>query len=611
MTPAVQKPPTLQGSLPPCQGYASEKTRAQLEARLKIAGRPGQAGVRLIEVGFESESVLWFVFQDASGEKACLAVSPAGGKPWAFSGRTLKIAPRQQAPGCTELQRRATECLGSRLDGRSFRSLLDLVRKGAAPPPSAPDAAPGSAPASAPMREGRPASGLHCEDWAHPSHWREFCCFPTIEWCPGETLLGSIMLAGSACSIRYGDFECHRGHLYINQVAQTPWAFTKDGGGARCGSLEYITVINDQDVIHGTGVGKVEDLLNRLADEPSQRSLQFINCCIPMMTGDNVRGLLARFQEKTRRKVVYTDMSAANCHQESLSQYIRRELAATRPSGPRPPSGRFNLVGFRGTRGRDELVELLSGVDAELNVAILPEVDPKILAGCRNAAVQVFMPNTYYREIYEAVEAQGLRALRGISPYGWTGSMRWLRALGQALGGTVPARMKAALARLDRERLPEWGRLSRRAAAHRAGFVVGPGDAARLADPACSGGVQVPKLLAEMGFGLDFLVFRERGRADDPELSALTAGLPGPGRHRVAPFSDRDGLCRRLRTSGLSIVYSNIRNDRRLTRNGLVGFSLRDLEMGPAGALRTLQRLVERCELPFFRKNVRLLRGAR
>ena len=130
-----------------------------------------------------------------------------------------------------------------------------------------------------------------------------------------------------------------------------------------------------------------------------------------------------------------------------------------------------------------------------------------------------------------------------------------------------------------------------------------------MADPARSGGVQAPALLAEMGFGIDLLLFREKGQPADPAAEALLAGLPGAGRHRLRAFASPEELRKRLRSGGLSIVYSNLCHDRRLTRSGLATFSLRDLEMGTAGALRTLQRLVERCETPFFREIARLRRS--
>ena len=428
---------------------------------------------------------------------------------------------------------------------------------------------------------------------------------------PGRDLLGAYMFSGSACSIRYGDLECQKGQLFVDSVAQTPWTFTKDPGGIDFtgGPPEYLALVDDQDVIHGTGVQKVESLLERLAGDQSHRSLQFYNCCIPMMTGDDVRGPLARFQARTGWKVVFSDMSPMNCHQESLSRHILGELSAAHGTPSRALDGRFNLAGFRRTRGRDELVGMLAEVGAELNAAILPQVAPESLADYREATVQALMPNHYYREVYEVLEAQGLRTLRGCAPYGRDGTVKWLRGLCASLGGAVAARLEASLAEIDKTFQPEWDRLRQRAAAHRAGFVVGPGDAARLADPARSAGVSVPALLAEMGFSIDFLAFQEAGCGDDAELEALRASLPGAARHAVVPFRDRDELLQRFRAGGLAIVYSNVRDDHRLTHNGLVGFSLRDLEMGLAGTLRSLTRLVERCELPFFRENSRRLRG--
>ena len=60
-----------------------------------------------------------------------------------------------------------------------------------------------------------------------------------------------------------------------------------------------------------------------------------------------------------------------------------------------------------------------------------------------------------------------------------------------------------------------------------------------------------------------------------------------------------DGL---LCAGDLSLVYSEVACDHRLSRAGVTPFALDVLEMGPAGAVRSLQRMLQRARWPFFKR---------
>lgn len=588
---------------------ASGPVLDRVVAHLRMDGGPDGAGARLVLIGAETPpsmapSVLWFVFQNDRGEEAVIGMAPAGGDAWAFNGRTLKFCFSGPGTGLTGLHQLALKRLAARLDGAPFERFTRLVDERTGPPPPEP--------LVVVEKAEKPAERQRSEDWAHLDQWREFCFYSVIDSCPAETFLGHYAIVGTSRAVRYGDLECQISHGSVCGVVQTPWAFTPDpyrkdtpGGGQ-----EYLAMIDDSDVIHGTGVRKVERILDCLAEDPTCHSLEFFNGCIPMMTGDDVQGALARFRERTGRKVVFSDMSAENCHHESLARLIADNLSAPRGARAGAAGGRYDLVGFRSTRGRDELVEILAAAGAELNLAVIPEFQLESLAKYRDASVQALMPNRYYQDVYDVLGGSGLATLEGCAPYGRAASAQWLRRVAALLGGGAGERLEAVLAERDGASGPEWRSLTARAGAHRAGFVLGPGDAAKLADPARSGGVLVPALLAEMGFALDFLEFSPGGEPASAEAAALRDSLPDPSRHAVAQFSDEAGLLDLFRSGRLSLVYSNARGDRRLTRNGLTGFSLKDIEMGPPGALRTLRRLVERCEVPFFRENAARLRAA-
>jgi hypothetical protein len=114
-----------------------------------------------------------------------------------------------------------------------------------------------------------------------------------------------------------------------------------------------------------------------------------------------------------------------------------------------------------------------------------------------------------------------------------------------------------------------------------------------------------------MGFAAIVLV-----RGDAAERGATEAAVrerwPAPDRLEVVGFEGRDELAALLRSGAADAVFSERFGDRRLAEAGLPGFSGQYFERGLAGATRSLRRLLEVCELPYFRRYGRHLeRGAR
>ena len=301
---------------------ASGPVLARLAAHLSLADIPDAAGARLVLIGVETPphippSLVWFAFENDRGEKALIGMSRAGGDPWVFNGRTLKFCFRGPDAGHTGLHRAALTRLASRLDGAPFERFTLSVKE-----------------RTGCVRADGPAEGQRSEDWAHPDQWREFCFFTGVELCPADTFLGNYAIENSSRStVRYGDLECQSSHLTIGNVGQTPWAFALDlpSYAKSSGNMHYLAMIEDQDVIHGTGVQKVEGILDCLANGPSCPDLEFYNGCIPMMPGDDVQGPISRFKERTGREVVFSDMSPENCHHESLARSEASGAMGMRP----------------------------------------------------------------------------------------------------------------------------------------------------------------------------------------------------------------------------------------------------------------------------------------
>jgi|GEM_PF-3606396 len=588
------------GSFPACTVLLAAEALARLSERLVPSSARAANSLALVRAGL-ADQTLWLGFQEGTGSLLAVAVGAAGGEPWAFPGRTLKFYYR--GGGFTRLHGRVLALLRARLDGIPFERLARFVTENAAAAVRATEAP------DAELRVSGAPPGPGPNDWAHPDQWREFCGFAVLEANPGETFFNFVALSGTASELRYGDLECQVSHLYLEGRARTPWLFARTAGRSTGGSTELLALLDDRDVVYGTGVRKVEQLLDELAASKTCSGVNFLNCCIPMMTGDDVQGPLARFRARTGCPVVVTDMSPLGCSLESIPAQLARELGPVRASAEPEAAARYNLAGFPHSRGLDELVALLAEAGAELNYTLLPEFELGKVHGYGRASAQALVPNHEYEPLYALLDDRGFRTLRDLAPFGWDATRAWLTALAGLLDPVVAPRLASALDAQVARLLPRWRALVERASAHRVAFVLGAGDARRLFDPGSLGGVVLPRLVAELGFAEEFLVHAAVDADERAFLTSQAEALAGGGRATITGFASPDELSAAFRSGRFALVYSNLRHDDRLTRNGLLGFAVSDVEPGLAGALRTVDRLLARAETPFYRVHAARLRG--
>jgi hypothetical protein len=138
-------------------------------------------------------------------------------------------------------------------------------------------------------------------------------------------------------------------------------------------------------------------------------------------------------------------------------------------------------------------------------------------------------------------------------------------------------------------------------------FVVDAQEIDRLVEPARCYGVRLLPLLGECGFEVHLLVREAPGSASqDDGLLARMQGARFPGSElQVHRFSTEEELSDLLGEGSFRLVYSEVACDDRLARHGLVGFGLDVWELGPAGAVRSLERLGRLARWPFFARYVR------
>jgi len=366
-------------------------------------------------------------------------------------------------------------------------------------------------------------------------------------------------------------------------------------------------------------LGREDDFLAFLtqARERDQADVVVVlDTCISRLVGRDLGGCIRSFGSEFQLPAVvqhgfrYKDS-------KPLSQFWSQLFALMDPQqGPSPASPpTVNLVGlgdmaFRTTR---ELGELLASVQIGINAHLLPGYSVNEIKTFGRADLTVINHcQTVLKEMGPVLQRQAGRPQLLIAPpFGLAGTARWLQRIGQALSLDVAPLVDQELGAVTKA----WQAWREKARNHRIGVVFAHDDAAMLFQPERTYGVPVLAVLAEMGFSLhllpvqpvllaadsrqDEVALEQRVRQTCPELAQ-------PGALEVTRLT-APMLQTFLREADLSLVLAPLADDVFVTGLGKQPFTLRALEMGFAGALRTIERLVQLAQSPFYSRFGRYL----
>ena len=494
------------------------------------------------------------------------------------------------------------ECLG----GVTFDAITLAY-----PPPTTVTQAEGGDPAA--LGCGGATSGDEhavCRAWSGDEQWRHFFA----SWEIDRNVLRSVSLSLDCVYVEHGDLECThstpqpRGRVptFINYPWRPqppePEGSDHDAGDLRDGSICYTTDLDESDVVLG-GAEKLEALLDEISKKHRGKTVHFNCTCPPIVIADEVNSLITNLRKKHDAPVIHTTQDPGS----SLYLFadMLRTVEDTAGGATRDPRA-VNLVGFARDRGTGELVDLLAAIGVRTNSCLIPNATREELARFPRAKAMVFYPSAPWQRIYRiAFGKLPLERIDAPGPFGMEGTRRWLEAVARAVDPEVS--VEAAWQRRMDELGPSWKELAEEARRHRLAFVVDASDFARLVSAERMMGIPMLAVLDEMGFGIDVLYYDESAELAG-EVTAYLEALPGQ-EHRAHAFETPAQLADLLRELPARACYSELFFDKRITRAGKAQFSSACFEKGMGGALRSLERLLDVCRLPFYARYGSYLRS--
>lgn len=362
----------------------------------------------------------------------------------------------------------------------------------------------------------------------------------------------------------------------------------------------HYTEMNDYDVIMG-GQKKLEDVLNFAIDNVHGDMIFAHVTCIPAVTGEDVDSVIRKAQSRTDVPILTLTMTP-DAKDVIFGPILldKRKEAEAEAGDPIP--GSVNLIGFPEGPDTQELLGLVSQAGVLVNAILLPRVELKVVKRLPNAPLHVLHPNQFWENLYNKLLFDTrIGSISPDAPFGYARTLKWLQTVTEAAGqdaSRVPDLVAETWAPFE----DDWERLREEASGYRLGFVLGSDQVHQLAYPAATWGVPLLPLLEEFGFGLDFMIYADDEEVGREAARELHKGLSMAKRHRFRLFQKPSELEELLRTGPFRAVYSEHFFDFRLSRAGKAQFSLNVFERGFGGAVRSLERLVEICRFPLYRR---------
>ena len=387
-------------------------------------------------------------------------------------------------------------------------------------------------------------------------------------------VLGDVRVADGSINIHHGTDACQSSEqpttAYSVHFVRFPWQAQQIEHEERDRSYWFFTNIDDYELIAGSNA-PLERALDFAKTIEGKRPVCVDVSCIPVIAGEDWEGVVRRFADDYDGRVTVSAVSATDETDQIVRVADRYVPGPGDDLPPRVPNS-VHIVGFPPTRITHELVELLEEAGVTVLQRQLPAVSLFGLDGYMEAEAQLLWPQSEYEPMYATLfERFPMKTVRITPPFGLAGTRRFLHEAADAVG--VPlSQVDAKLERYFVQAEVELEEFRPRAAEHRLGIPLTSAQSELASNPAETCGVPLVSFLEGLGFKVELLLHSE-------EEARLNWWLK----------------------SGLSAVYSDLSQDRRLMSVGLGHFALADLEPGLEGAVRTVRRLMTICGAPFFK----------
>ena len=364
----------------------------------------------------------------------------------------------------------------------------------------------------------------------------------------------------------------------------------------------YMTDLNEYDVI----MGKSSEKLIKALEDVSKKELDdFIFCsstCVPIISGEDTESIVKRYKKISKTPILFLTCTSNSMENVFHNILVKKRLEFEKEVTPQTLNeNRINLIGYPFNNSVLELKECLKKFNIIINTYLLPHLDIFTVKKYPLAKLNVIYPNNLWNHLYNQLTIKSkINSIYPITPYGIKGTKKWLMQIITSL--KIKINKNDINKIIDIELLNKYEQLKKEANNYKLGFIIDSKETFRLLEPGHTWGIPLIPVIEEMGFNIVVYIYVEDKISAYNSAKAVNKHFKNPEKQTIKAFNTPVRLDILLKQNNIDAIYSDYFFDWRITQSSKSQFSLQVFEMGINGAIKTLERLLDICKLPFYKR---------
>lgn len=346
--------------------------------------------------------------------------------------------------------------------------------------------------------------------------------------------------------------------------------------------------LNNSDIIFGPEQAITEAVKCGIK---KKSNIMIMERCISKLTGVNTEDIINKLTKKNNTDIFYDKNTCDSMETEFIQKY--GEYFKNKPE--KYYRG-INIVGFRNSRGLEELILLLKKIKLKINLVILPEVNITKIHDFSKANVSILNNNVIFRNIYNSIKMDTLLVN---SPFGFKNSMEWLRKVCHV--EKINIKNNKYFRDYIIEKRNQFNKLKKEAGKYTVGFIINEKNYKFVTEENFfNDSIDILSLLDEMNFNIKCYVKSDKKNYKKIKRE-IKKRLINSSKYQVVNVGNKS-VEELLKRSDCDCIYSDFYSDNLVFLNGKNSFSFLIFEMGFEGAIRSISNIINYCSNSFFKK---------
>lgn len=376
------------------------------------------------------------------------------------------------------------------------------------------------------------------------------------------------------------------------------------------------TDLNENDIVMWEWTDKLSRALEYVAENIEKRNIKLLSfncCCVPRVIWDDVYSVLKRAKEKISVPFIFQWQLEKTPYEQKimlLEEYIEKIDV----DSIKKIENTISLFWFHENKYQKELWDILKNNWIKINTSFIPSIDIRILELMYKSELFVFSPNNFQKEIFEyPFQWIWTKFISPKYPYWANNTENWLKSI------LWEFNKELLLNEIINDIREEY--LSKIEVVKKRWYTIWIvllwlQEVKKFFSTDYMNNVDLIDFFEEMWFEINFIIYDNfkwftKNNDDSYKLSdwnhdkideIIYNKLKNKANHKINYFSSDLEFDNFFNNSNLDLVYSDVYFDDRISKLWINQFSLKNFYPWYSGAIKTINELINLCEMSFYKK---------